>query len=131
MSELSDKRVKIEVAHRENENEIKVSPASYDAQTSLTPQDWEVMASVVARQHPTSAQILFSHGGDADASLSRRPETDRPNYHQLIEPLKPTFEAGTLTRIHCTHEAWCDSLNRRGNCNCNPVVEARREVSVR
>jgi hypothetical protein len=30
---------------------------------------------------------------------------------------------GSLVNIAVRHDDWCDLLNRRGHCNCDPFVE--------
>ena len=37
---------------------------------------------------------------------------------------------GTIQRVEIQHDDWCDLLNGRGYCNCNPVVGAPELVDM-
>lgn len=39
-------------------------------------------------------------------------------------------EPGTIQRVEIQHDDWCDLLNGRGYCNCNPVVCAPELVDM-
>ena len=39
-------------------------------------------------------------------------------------------EPGTIQRVETQHDDWCDLLNGRGYCNCNPVVCAPELVDM-
>jgi hypothetical protein len=127
-----DKMFAVRTARGEDGIQIVcIGPASYEDAAKLTAEDWEQVLRTATAQDPDGAHVLFEHNqGAGDPMLARRAPTNEHNYMRLVEPLKPTFLNGTVTRIVCIHELWCDALNRRGNCNCNPVATAVRQYKV-
>lgn len=37
---------------------------------------------------------------------------------------------GTVQRVEIQHDDWCDLLNGRGYCNCNPTIGKREIVGM-
>jgi hypothetical protein len=43
---------------------------------------------------------------------------------KLLAAAELAAQPGTLKHIEVRHDDWCDLLNGRGKCNCNPAVHA-------
>ncbi len=53
-----------------------------------------------------------------------------PNYLPKLreEQSEATTRPGRIYHINTFHDDWCDQLNNRGLCNCNPEVDDPVEV---
>lgn len=45
------------------------------------------------------------------------------NYFPALLATGAQSEPGTVRHVRITHDDWCDLLNSRGSCNCNPEVQ--------
>jgi hypothetical protein len=68
--------------------------------------------------------------GDDEMSKSRKrtKKYQGSPYLAALRAVVPT--PGTVQRIEIQHDSWCDLLNGRGYCNCNPVVCAPEIVDM-
>jgi hypothetical protein len=49
---------------------------------------------------------------------------DQPYVKQQAAALRlGMIPAGAYTDVYISHDDWCDLLNKRGFCNCEPTVE--------
>ncbi len=51
--------------------------------------------------------------------------TDIPRYlpKVLEKGTNTNLQPGRIYHITVRHDGWCNQLNRRGPCNCNPEVD--------
>ena len=45
----------------------------------------------------------------------------------LKKVLKLPSKPGSVNHVLVLHDSWCDLLNHKGPCNCNPDVEPLKE----
>ncbi len=55
----------------------------------------------------------------------KHPATTEHNYAKKILALGLTLRPGQLVETDVAHDPWCDMLNGRGFCNCDPTVAVR------
>ena len=45
-----------------------------------------------------------------------------PNYLRKLAGVQPLIGSGKAFDARILHDEWCDQLNHRGACNCNPEI---------
>ena len=71
---------------------------------------------------------FFGENGEEKTVSQRRikkPKDERGNHIPAVLALRegrPILRQAGVHHIRCLHDDWCDLLNGRGVCNCNPDV---------
>lgn len=54
--------------------------------------------------------------------MKRRPPKPPSYLQDLIEAATRNCEKGKVYQANVAHDDWCDLLNNRGDCNCEPII---------
>jgi hypothetical protein len=58
---------------------------------------------------------------------TKRQDQKVPGYViEALAKLPGDLKPGTIRHVEVRHDSWCDLLNARGPCNCNPIVNLVR-----
>ncbi len=49
---------------------------------------------------------------------------------EMIQRGELDKNALTFPRLNIFHDDWCNLLNHRGECNCNPVIEQAAVIPI-